>query len=172
MSRLLTPCEVVAQETAAEYRLKAAIVSKFPQFVQWPEAAWSNRPTLEFCILKPNPFGGALHEMITGERVNGRAFTVREVGTPEELDECHVLFATTGPREARARQAAITRAAMLPILTIGDDPDFLSRGGIIGLRMINGRVRFEVDIGSAGRVGLHLSSQLLQLALAVRGGPA
>lgn len=161
----------MAQETPAEYRLKAAIVSKFPPFAQWPEAVLSNRPTVEFCVLKPNPFGRALEDLVRGESLNGRALHVREIGAATELDPCHLLFAAGAPRQARLRQAVLARAATRPILTIGDDPDFLQRGGIIALRVVDGRVRFEVDIDSAARAGIHLSSQLLQLALAVRGGP-
>jgi hypothetical protein len=59
---------------------------------------------------------------------------------------------------------------MLPILTVGDDSRFLDEGGDIQLKIVAGRVRFEVNAAAASRVGLKISSQLLQLALAVRGG--
>ena len=57
------------------------------------------------------------------------------------------------------------------VLTIGESPDFLREGGIINLLLVGRRVRFEVNPDAAARAGLRLSSQLLQLAVAVRGGP-
>ena len=50
-------------------------------------------------------------------------------------------------------------------------PTFIDEGGIVALRMINGRVRFDINVEAANQAGLRLSSQLLQLALSVRGGP-
>jgi hypothetical protein len=41
---------------------------------------------------------------------------------------------------------------------------------MIALRVVNGRVRFDVNVDNARRAGLRISSQLLNLALTVRGG--
>jgi hypothetical protein len=67
-----------------------------------------------------------------------------------------------------AREALLPRAARLPILTVGEYPAFLNDGGIIGLRVIDGKVRFDVNLRQAERVGLRVSSQLLRLARIVR----
>jgi hypothetical protein len=64
----------------------------------------------------------------------------------------------------------MARFASLPTLTVGDYPEFLNEGGVVYLRMVGGRVRFEVNVAAARRSGLHLSSQLLRLAMAVHGG--
>ena len=44
-------------------------------------------------------------------------------------------------------------------------------GGIVRLRSVDGRIRFDIDVAAAQRAGLRVSSQLLQLALTVRGRP-
>ena len=59
---------------------------------------------------------------------------------------------------------------MLPILTIGETGRFLDDGGIIKLRIVERRVRFDVNAAAADRVGMRISSQLLRLALEVRMG--
>jgi hypothetical protein len=55
-------------------------------------------------------------------------------------------------------------------LTVGDERGFVDEGGMIALRVVDGRVRFDVNVTAARRAGLRLSSQLLQLAMSVRGG--
>jgi hypothetical protein len=95
--------------------------------------------------------------------------SLRYVDGPQALTGCHVLFVPA--HAAGDRKQLMARAAALPILTVGDYPTFLNEGGIVELKMVGGRVRFEVDVSTASRVGLRLSSQLLQLALNVRGGP-
>jgi hypothetical protein len=158
-----------AQHSGPEYALKAAFVSKFPHFAEWPESALANRNTIDVCVAKPNPFGEALSELIAGEHLGERALNVRYIDGPALLPGCHVLFIPSRP--SIDRKVLLSRAAALPILTVGDYASFLDEGGIVKLLMVDGRVRFEVNVATAGRVGLRLSSQLLQLALNVRGGP-
>ena len=157
-----------AQPSGPEYALKAAFVSKFPHFAEWPESALRDRRTLDVCVARPNPFGEALSELIAGERRGERALKLRYVDGDDRLEGCHVLWVPARPTVDRA--VLLGRAAALPILTVGDYAAFLDEGGIVKLQMVDGRVRFEVNVTPAGRVGLRLSSQLLQLALNVRGG--
>jgi YfiR/HmsC-like len=68
--------------------------------------------------------------------------------------------------------AKLHRAAALPVLTMGDDDRFLDEGGIVRLRVVDGHPRFDVDEAAARRVGLRISSKLLELAATVRRGPS
>ena len=156
-------------EVAPESRLKAAFVSKFPQFVEWPQASLDGHPTIDICVASPDPFGSDLQELTAGEELNGRALNLRHVAVPADLSRCHLLFL---PARSAGRRALLLAAASQPILTVSDAPRFLDDGGIVGLVVVEGRVRFEIDEAAARRVGLRISSQLLRLALTVRGGSA
>lgn len=137
-----------------------------PQFVEWPAAALDGRQTVDVCVAAPNPFGADLEELVAGETLGDRKVLVRHLDGDEDLPGCHVLV-VSGP--AGARHALLQRVAARPILTVGDDPRFLDAGGIVRLRLVDGRMRFDVNAHAARRAGLRISSQLLQLALTVRG---
>jgi hypothetical protein len=158
-----------AQTAEEEYRLKAAFVARFPQFVEWPAPALDGRRTLDLCIVGPtSPFDRTLDELVEGEALAGRRLATRVVEPAGRFEGCHLLFlSTTTP----AREAALKRVDGRPILTVSDAPRFLDEGGIILLRVADRRVRFDVSVSAAERAGLRLSSQLLRLALTVRGGP-
>ena len=158
-----------AQGVANEYRIKAAFVYQFPQFVEWPAAAWQDARTLQLCIVEPNPFGAELEQLVRGEVLNGRPLAVRYIAGAEALPGCHLLFIGS---HADATPALLKAAAARPILTVGEWDDFLEHGGAIVLKVVDRRVRFEVSRTNAERAGLRISSQLLSLALAVRGGPS
>jgi hypothetical protein len=159
---------LAAQAVDPVRRLEAAVVSKFAQFAEWPGPALDGREQIEICVVQPNPFGTTLRELTTGERIGSRPLAIREVGRAQRLDSCHLLFVSAmTPAE---RRSLLARTGSLPILTVGDSPDFLDEGGIIGLRVQEGRVRFEVDAAAADRAGIRLSSQLLRLAVRVKGG--
>lgn len=82
---------VLAQPASDEYRLKAAFLYRFPEFVEWPPAALEGRQAVGVCVVQ--------------------------------------------------------------------------------LRVVESRVRFEIGATAAQQAGLRLSSQLLRLALNVRGAP-
>ena len=149
-----------------EARLQAAFVAKFPAFVQWPARAFTARGPLTICVFRSERAAAYLHELVTGEQVGGRPLTVRPVDGLPQVEGCHVLF-VPDPADARLVASVGTR----PVLTIGLERDFLEAGGIIALHRDDRRLRFEVDRDAAARAGLQLSSQLLRLAVAVRGGP-
>jgi hypothetical protein len=169
LSAFVCSADPAGQTLEAEHQLKAAFVSKFPQFTEWPEETLNGLQRIELCVARPNPFGTSLRELIAGERLGTRPLVVREIDSPQELDACQLLFvANQSPRE---RRGLLDRARTLPILTVGDAATFIDEGGIVALRMVNGRVRFDVNVEAANQAGLRLSSQLLQLALSIRGGP-
>lgn len=168
---LLAPSGLLAQSPPSvvdEYRVKAAFVFRFTQFVTWPHAAVAASPTVDVCIVRPSPFGAELEQMVQGETIGGRALRVREVlADSHTLVGCHALFVGgNAPVEPELMQAA----AAQHILTVGESEAFLRAGGIIALRVIDRRVRFEIDADNARRAGLRIAAQLLNLAVHVRGG--
>ena len=148
-----------------QHRLKAAFVSKFPQFVAWPAVALADRQSFEICVEGSSSTVADLRELTAGEVFEGRGLVIRDNPSRHNLSSCQVLF-FAGQRPERDLMA---RAAVLPILTVSDSPGFLDAGGIIQLNMIERRVRFEVNLPAASHAKLTISSQLLRLAAAVRG---
>ena len=169
LSVSLGSVHVFAQATL-EDKVKAAIVSKFPQFVEWPPAALDGRSTIDLCIVSADPIQSELEELAVGEVLGGRQLTVRRLQRDQDVDRCHVLFIRAAA--VSSNRGLLARARSLPVLTVSDDQEFLDQGGIVRLRQVDGRLRFDVNAGAAQKVGLRISSQMLQLALTVRGGPA
>lgn len=141
--------------------VKAAFVARFPAFVNWPPDHQLSDP-IRLCLSPSHPFGVQVKE--ASEAAKGRPMVVRELGSREPVTECHVLY--VAPQDDRLLRQTRDK----PILTVGDDPDFCERGGVINLRVVGGRVRFEIGLDQARRVGLGIDPQLLQLATRVVGG--
>jgi len=157
----------LAGEGVPEQRLKAALLSKFPQFVEWPASAVSDRPTIDVCVATPDPFGHDLEELLTGEHVSDRPLALRHVTTMADVAGCHVLYL---PALGSGRHPLLGAVANRPVLTVSDAPNFLDTGGMVVLRVVGGRLRFDIDAAATRHAGLRVSSQLLRLAVSVRGG--
>jgi len=152
------------QRVSNELQLKAAQLYRFPEFVEWPARVLDGRPTIDVCVLTPNPFGRVLEQLTEGEVVSGRPLAIRYVDA-SAVGTCHVLYV---PVRVPARRRLLQRIATAPILTVGDSPSFLDEGGMVQLTVVQNRVRFEISAVAAGRAGVKLSAQLLRLAYNVR----
>lgn len=163
VSLLLTAGTSHALAQPSEDEVKAAFLYNFTRFVEWPEDAFPPRgaPFL-LCVLGDEAFGAEVLETVAGKTVDGRAAAVRQVSELSELSECQLLFVS---RSERGRLPEILAALRhLPVLTVGDSDEFVGAGGMIALVLRQSRVRFEIDQTAAERVGLAISSKLLDLA--------
>jgi hypothetical protein len=149
-----------------EYQVKAAFLLNFARFVEWPASVLPAGTPIVFAVLGEDPFGAELEQTLSGQSVAGRPLSIKRSRRLEELPRAHVLFVSASEDEKLAR--ILDQLAETPVLVVGETPDFALRGGIIGLRLEGGRVRFDVNIEAADRSGLRLSSQLLHLARIVR----
>jgi hypothetical protein len=89
---------------------------------------------------------------------------VRHLAGTDPVADCQVLYID----RADGHLLPLTRRR--PILTVGEDVGFCQRGGVINIRMVDNRIRFEVSLIHARGSGLTVDPQLLRLAIAVHGG--
>ena len=149
---------------ASEYELKAAFVYNFAKFVGWPPQALSPAAdTIVLGVLAQDPERAAF-EALQGKMVQGRTLVVKKC-TVSELKNCQLVFISAAA--SRWLGQAMDAVRDLPVLTLTDEVDSVAYKGIINLITSGGKVRFQVDEGKARRLGLKISSQLLQLALCV-----
>jgi len=147
--------------------VEAAYLYNFGKFVRWPAAAAQGPLTI--CVAAPASLRDALGRLVAGEQINGRPLEVKGLDRPESVAGCSILF--VGSAEAGRMDAFLAAAAGKPVLTVGDGPDFLVRGGTIQFVLMEDHVRFSVNLNAANREGLSLSSELLKVAVSVTGQP-
>ncbi len=155
------PRQAFAQ--VSEYQLKALFLVRFPEFVTWPDKAFSAAGTpIVIGILGDDPFAGALDQAAKGKVISGRKIVVRRVSRVEDLKNCHIAFIANSERARLAEIVAGIGGSNT--LVVGDTELVARQGGAIGFKMVGTGVRFEINNGAAQRAGLELSSRLLKLA--------
>ena len=149
-----------------EYEVKAAYLLNFLKFVQWPASFATAESTISICVLGRDPFGPALDRIVSGQRIEGKSVVTRRLTRPADIHGCRVLFIDESENAQLGRTLATLNDT--PVLTVSEIPDFVARGGIIQFVLRQDRVRFEINLMNAERIGLMVSSQLLNVASAVR----
>lgn len=161
---LAASLQAVAQPTL-ENDVKATFLYNFTKFVEWPPSPGDE--TFRVCAVADGAFVASLDRTLTNESIEGRRLVRVDPRSAEEARRCGILYVGSGYAERGATLLAAVRD--LPVLTVGDGPQFLKQGGTIGFFLDNNRVRFDISLRAAQRSGLKVSSKLLRVARTVEG---
>jgi hypothetical protein len=160
----LTACLAVGLargQTVSEDAVKAGFVYNFVKFTQWAgEREGETRP-LDICTPGALPLDGQF-ALLQGRLVGARKIVLRAHVAPADWRSCQVLYLSEV--EAGRAEGGLRALGSAPVLTISDQAGFVQAGGMIGLRVEDNRVRFDVNLLAAQRAGLTMSSQMLKLA--------
>ena len=157
-----------AAKASREYLLKAAFLYNFAKFTTWPEDAIAGpKKAVHLCILGKDPFGAAMGS-IEGRSIRRRRLVTVRIARVSDAGGCHIVF--IGRSEEKRLRAILDDLRERPILTIAEMSNFAQIGGIIGLKTIEDRVRFDINLDAANAADLKISHKLLRLANIVGAG--
>lgn len=160
-----------ARETGSspsEYEIKAAFLYNFANFVEWPpKTPADNTGAFIIGVIGDNPFGNTLEKTVAGKTVGGHKIDIRYFKSVRDLKPCHILFVSSSEDNHIGKISDAVKD--WHVLTVGDSDNFARSGGVIGFVVEDKKIRFEINVDSARKTGLKISSKLLKLAKTVRG---
>ena len=115
-----------------------------------------------------DPFGPEL-EPLTGKTVQDQPIEIRRLKNAEEAVQCQVVF--IGDEENALIEAILEQIGTAPVLTVGEDPGFIRKGGMGGFQTVHRHVRFNANLDATEKAHLKVSSQLLKVANSIQGLP-
>jgi len=160
---------IFAENSAiTEYHIKAAFLYNFAKFVDWPDEALGDDSTpFTLCVLGIEPYI-SVRESLAGKHIKGHQVEVKRVNGAADAGTCQMLFVSA---EASAAAGADLTDIDAHALTVGETQDFIQRGGVINLKTVDNKVRFEINRTAGERFGFRFSAQLLKLAILVGREP-
>ncbi|MBL8447340.1 MAG: YfiR family protein [Zoogloeaceae bacterium] len=164
----LGPAFAQSESSALEVdALKAAYVFNFLKYTTWPETLSPRSGALSICLLDVYPALAREMLALNDRSLAGRRVVVRNVAMKEaEAAACHLTVVGAD----RVTQALAALAGGNSLL-VSDAPDFVRRGGMIGLFVTDGRLKFEINPASLSNTAFTLDSRLLGLAQKSRREP-
>jgi hypothetical protein len=151
----------VQAQSRDERAVRAAYVFNLIRYVEWP----SPDGELTIAFVGDPATGEVMKKMLSGKTSDAR--TIRVVLSPseEELQKCNVLY--VAELQAGDFRKALDKVRDRNILTVGETDSFVRGGGMIGLVNTGDHIQIEANPEAAQRVGVRISSRVLNLALIV-----
>lgn len=146
--------------TPREY--KAAILSKIPPYIQWPDHALpASDKQIVIGILGKDPFDDLLEKLVKGRKIEGRDVVVKTIARAEEISQCQILFI---PAESNDLWQEWRKGRDVSgLLTVGESKDFATKlGGVVGLSVEERKL--EINLKNARKAGLQINSKLLRIS--------
>jgi len=161
----LAPPAADAAQQPSQSDVEAVYLFDFGKFVRWPAGA--DQGPLTLCVASSASFADSLQKTVVNETIGARVLQVRRVIRPDDETGCAILFIEAA--QHLRSEDFLDAVADRPTLTVSDEPDFLSHGGMIQFQLVERRVRFSVDLDAVNHARLTMSSELLKVAVSVKG---
>jgi len=157
-----------AEQLPQEFQLKAVLLWRLAQFVDWPSNAFESAESpIVIGVIGRNPFGDALESVVAGETAHGRKLVVEYYRAVTQIKTCHVLFICQS--EVRRVKSIVEAVADRSILTVSDLEGFTRlHDGMIRFLPDQNRIKLLINPDLAAQAGLTLDARLLRMAEIVR----
>jgi YfiR/HmsC-like len=149
----------------SELHIKAAFLYKFCGYTVWPTGSFEQVSSpINIGVMGNAQIVEEFTMVLQGKQLGTRPVEIHSVDSADDLTQLHALYIESSEQLTHTETNLLRQN--LPILTV-TDADALSELSVIHFSTENSRVRFAVSQSRAEKIGLHLSSQLLSVALRV-----
>jgi hypothetical protein len=155
-----------ATETYSEDAVKAAFLYRFTGYVDWPPQALSDAQ-FTIAVLDADGVATELARLLQNRQIQNRSAQVKPIRSIKELASAPMLYIGAAHREDLRHLIAGT--AGRPVLVVSSEEGGLDGGSTVNFLLIDRRVRFEISLDAAESSGLKVASELLAVAVRVRG---
>ena len=150
----------VYADSDTEQQIKVSFIYNFAKFVTWPNLSNANAPLL-ICVSGSQPLSASI-SLLQGKKVGSHTIQVNALGKNKTMTECNMLFVSES--EMPQLQEILAPLAGQPVLTVSTIAGFTQAGGMIGMKELDNRLRFDINLIAAKKANVSIASQLLQLA--------
>lgn len=149
---------VTATPPAEDYTIYSLFIYNFIRFTQWP----STEKAFTIGITDSGEANQAMQKMAKLKSSSTMEIAILNTLDESQLSKCQIIFVT-----ALNKDLALKLAKKLedkPIMIVTEDSDLTQKGATFSFKVIEGKLRFQVNNESAKQKGLKISNSLLSMA--------
>lgn len=157
---LLAATMVNAQERPT-HEIHAAMLFNFIKYVQWPNEGEGGEFVVGV-IGEDNVFN-TLNQWYNGKAKGSKKYVIKKLSSADESSSCQVVY--IGKAKSKDFDDVKNSIGSKSILTITDGNGLGQKGSCINFKVIDGKLKFELNQGIVTSSNLKVSSQLSSMAI-------
>ena len=152
----------VAQERPT-HEIHAAMLYNFIKYVQWPNEGDAG----EFVVgvLGDENLFNTLKGWYDGKPKGSKKYVIKKLASADEAGGCQVVY--IGKSKNRDFDNVKTSITGKSVLTITDGNGMGQKGSCINFKVIDGKLKFELNQGVVNTANLKVSGQLTSMAIVI-----
>jgi hypothetical protein len=159
-----TAAQAQADFKKPEYRAQTIYIYNFTKYIQWPE----DYNTGDFVIGVVGETGlvQELQKLAQEKTVNGRPIVIKRYASLEQMDRrCSILYLAYDSSNLLSSVLQKTDGSSTLVIT---QKDGLGRvGSLINFVSVNGKPKFEINVGALEKGKLRCAQQLMTIAIVI-----
>jgi hypothetical protein len=169
MKRLvfLLACSLLSLSALAQERptheIHAAMLYNFIKYVQWPNE--SDPGEFVVGVIGEENVFKTLQTWYDGKPKGSKKYVIKKLASAAEAGDCQVVY--VGKSKSKEFEAIKTSVAGKSILTITDGNGLGQKGSCINFKVIDGKLKFELNQTVVTTANLKVSGQLTSMAIVI-----
>lgn len=156
-------CGNVWAQERATHEVHAAMLYNFIKYVQWPNEAESG----EFVVgvMGEDDVFNTLKTWYDGKPKGSKKYVIKKLASAAEASSCQVVYLGKGKsKEFENIKSSVTGKS---ILTVTDGNGLGQKGSCINFKVVDGKLKFELNQATVNSSNLKVSGQLSSMAILI-----
>jgi len=160
---LFSAAAVFGQDEKPMHEIHAAMLFNFMKYIQWPNE--SDGGEFVMGILGEDDVFNTMKARYDGKPKGAKKYVVKKLASAAEAATCSVVYLGKSKNKEFENVKAATTGK--PILTITDSANLGQKGSCINFKVIDSKLKFELNSASLNGANLKVSSQLSSMAIMI-----
>lgn len=146
-----------------EHEIHAAMLFNFIKYVQWPDEGTGGDFVVG--VMGEDNVFNTLKAWYDGKPKGSKKYVVKKLTSADEAASCHVVYLGKG----RSKEFDNIKAAIAgkPVLTVTDGNGLGQKGSCINFRVIDGKLKWELNQATFTSSNLKVSGQLASMSILI-----
>ena len=160
---LLSIVCVNAQTEKPIHEIHAAMIYNFMKYVHWPDDG--NPGEFVVGVYGEDNVFNTLKSYYDGKPKGAKKYSIRKLSDPSEAPTCSVVY--IGKNKSKDFENVKNAVTGKPVLTITDSFNLGKKGSCINLKVVDEKLKFEINQASMNSASLKVASQLTSMAIMI-----
>ncbi len=153
----------MAQDEKPMHEIHAQMIYNFIKYIQWPNETEAGDFVVG--VMGDDDMLKTLKGWYDGKPKGAKKYVIKKLNTADEAASCAVVY--LGKSKSKEIENIKTAIVGKSVLTVSDGFNLGQKGSCINFKIIDGKLKFELNQASVAASSLKVSSQLSGMAIVI-----
>ena len=146
-----------------QHELHSMMIYNFLKYIQWPDG--KNSGDFRIGIVGSDDVYNTLNTWYGNKTRGNKNFIIQKMQPEDDLSQCQLIY--VGKTASSMFDKVLSKVADKPVLTVTNKNGLGEAGSCINFKVVQNRLKFELNQEAVSKTNLKTSSQLTNMAILI-----